>query len=224
MTLDQIASTIRNHVVDALGGASETTFSIEQLKDEIMTAASGAVARLAAQGVIQITELAQRLDGIAVATRDLSLECPVGSELCAPHFEIPNLNRAIDSPIIFLGSLDSKLSFKVYYNRDYRYHRYRLATSRKPFAWVSSSKNVKGLYDVFLFNMGKYNTIKFLSMDVLLDNPYDLLATPYYNQFAEAEFYAPLLVQEEIIDKLTQKYVNYYRQLHMQIKPNVQQG
>jgi hypothetical protein len=32
-------------------------------------------------------------------------------------------------------------------------------------------------------------------MDALFDNPYDLLNTEYYDQFASAEFYAPSYVQ-----------------------------
>jgi hypothetical protein len=55
-------------------------------------------------------------------------------------------------------------------------------------------------------------------MDALFDNPYDLLNTEYYDQFASAEFYAPSYVQMEV-DTLTQKYVNY-RQMHMNPKPN----
>jgi hypothetical protein len=54
-------------------------------------------------------------------------------------------------------------------------------------------------------------------MDALFDNPYDLLNTEYYDQF---EFYAPSYVQMEVIDTLTQKYVNYYRQMHMNQNPN----
>jgi hypothetical protein len=68
--------------------------------------------------------------------------------------------------------------------------------------------------------MGKYNALQFISMDALFDNPYDLLNTEYYDQFASAEFYAPSYVQMEVIDTLTQKYVNYYRQMHMNPKPN----
>jgi hypothetical protein len=67
--------------------------------------------------------------------------------------------------------------------------------------------------------MGKYNALQFISMDALFDNPYDLLNTEYYDQFASAEFYAPSYVQMEVIDTLTQKYVNYYRQMHM--NPNL---
>jgi hypothetical protein len=43
--------------------------------------------------------------------------------------------------------------------------------------------NSDGMHDVFSFNMGKYNALQFISMDALF-NPYDLLNTEYYDQFA----------------------------------------
>jgi hypothetical protein len=49
---------------------------------------------------------------------------------------------------------------------------------------VSSTPNSDGMHDVFSFNMGKYNALQFISMDALFDNPYDLLNTEYYDQFA----------------------------------------
>lgn len=224
MTLQQIATSIRNNVVDGLDGISSTAFSMEQLYDEVILSASTSIAKLSAQGAIDIAALTQRVDGIRITCRDLSSNCSVESEISAPHFTIPNVNRLAKEPITFLGSLDAKLSFKVYYDRDYRFHKYRLATSRRPFAWVSSTANDTGMYDVFLFNMGSYDTIQFISMDAIFDNPYDLLKTDYFEQFNNAEFYAPNYIQREVIDTLTQQYVNYYRQLHMQPKPNTQQA
>jgi hypothetical protein len=83
--------------------------------------------------------------------------------------------------------MDGELSFKVYFDRDYRYHKYRLATSRMPFAWVSSTPNSDGMHDVFFLIWEK--KLQFISMDALFDN-HDLLNTEYYDQFASAEFYA----------------------------------
>jgi hypothetical protein len=66
--------------------------------------------------------------------------------------------------------------------------------------------------------MGKYNALQFISMDALFDNPYDYLTRnitinlPRLNSM-------PSYVQMEVIDTLTQKYVNYYRQMHM--NPNL---
>jgi hypothetical protein len=65
-----------------------------------------------------------------------------------PAFLIPNINRAIADPIQF-GTMDGELSFKVYFDRDYRYHKYRLATSRMPFMGELYS-NSDGMHDVFL--------------------------------------------------------------------------
>jgi hypothetical protein len=46
--------------------------------------------------------------------------------------------------------------------------------------------------------------------------------TEYYDQFV----FGWILFQAmmEVIDTLTQKYVNYYRQMHMNPKPNTQQA
>lgn len=222
MTLAQIATTIRNNVVDGLNGVSSLSFSLEQIEAEAMLTTASSIAKLAAQGLIDVNTLAQRVDGIRIECKDLSVNCNVPSEISAPHFQIPNPNRAIPNAISFLGSVDSSLSFKVYYDRDYRFHKYRLATARMPFAWVSSIAAKNGLYDVYLFNMGKYDNLQFVSLEILFDNPYDMVKTDYYSQFNTSEFYAPSYIQREVIDQLTQQYVNYYRQMHMKQLPNTQ--
>lgn len=224
MTLSQMASAIRNHVVDGLDGIASTSFSVDQLKDEILQVTAFVIVEFTAQGVIDASRLAQRIDGIRVECKDLSANCHVASEVDALHFVIPNLNRMVADPIIYLGAADGTIDFRVYFDRDYRFHKYRLATSKKPFAWVSSTPNTEDLYDVFLFNIGKYNGFQFISMDAIFDNPYDIQKTEYYEQFSSAEFYAPMAVQSKVIDILTQKYVNYYRQLHSPMKPNTQQA
>ncbi|MCK5787963.1 MAG: hypothetical protein KAH32_03120 [Chlamydiia bacterium] len=223
MTLNQLASTVRNHVNDGLNGLATLSFSIEQLKDEILLTSSTLLVEMAHQGLVDLSRISQRIDGVRVECEEVSRNCSVPTDTCAPHFTMPDVNRTIENPILFLGTIDSKISFKVYFDRDFRYHKYRLATSKAPFAWISSTAGSDGMYDVYLFNLGKYNNLQFLSIDAIFDNPYDLLKTDYYDQFASTEFYAPKYVQTKIIDSLTQKYVNYYRQLHMPMSPNTQQ-
>jgi hypothetical protein len=79
-------------------------------------------------------------------------------------------------------------SFKVYFDRDYRYHKYRLATSRMPFAWVSSTPNSDGMHDVFFLIWG--NTMHFLYRWTLYLTIRMIYLHEYYDQFASAEFYA----------------------------------
>jgi hypothetical protein len=222
MTLDEMASTIRNHVVDGLNGAASVPFSIEQLKDEILLTTSTVILKLSAQGLVDINRLTQRIDGIKITAKDLSANCQVESAIEAPHFVIPNINRGAASPIQYIGTVDGVLSFKVYLDKDYRFHKHRLATARFPFAWVSTTANSDGMYDVFLFNMGKYNQLRFVTIEALFDNPYDLYKTAYFDQMDTAEFYAPAYVQKEVIDTITKEYINYHRQLHVNQAPNTQ--
>lgn len=222
MTLKQMASAIRNNVVSGLNGMSSTIFSLEQLEDEIVLTASAVVVKLINEGILDAERLYQRIDGIKLECTDVSLNCDVPTDTCAPHFTIPNINRAVAEPILYLGSLDGDISFKIYYGREYRFHKYRLSTNKRPFAWISTQANSNGLYDVFLFNLGKYNNLKYVSIDVLLDDPYEILKTDYYDQFASSEFYAPKFVQADIINTLSQKYISFYRQLYQKQPPNTQ--
>ena len=222
MTLTEMATTIRNHVMDGLNGADTLPFSIEQLQKEILMGVPSVLLEFAAKGLVDLSRLTQRIDGIKIEEDDVSTECDVSTGACALHFEIPNINRFVDTPIKFIGSMDSQISFKVYYDRDWRFHKYRLATAKKPFAWVSTRANSNGLYDVFLFNLGKYSGLRYISIDALFDNPYDILKTEYYEQFASSDFFAPMIIKEAVIDKITNKYINFYRKLHMNQKPNTQ--
>jgi hypothetical protein len=61
--------------------------------------------------------------------------------------------------------------------------------------------NLTVMHDVFLFNMGKYNALQFISIEFYLITP-DLQNTEYYEQFVSSEYYAPSYVQMEVIDTL----------------------
>jgi hypothetical protein len=125
----------------------------------------------------------------------LSANCSVESSIGA-HFLIQTSTGLL---LILFSFRDNgwRAVFKVYFDRDYRYHKYRLATSRMPFV-LSSTPNSDGMHDVFFFNMG--NTMHFsLYRWTLYLTIRDLLNTEYYDQFASAEFYAPSYVQMEVI-------------------------
>jgi len=223
MTLKQLATAVRNHVVDGLKGVAHTAFSIEQLEEEILLLSQTLMVEFAAQGLLDLTRFSQRIDGIKLSCEDISNNCEVKSDSCAPHFEIPEVNLMVPEPISYIGTIDAAVTFKVYFDRDYRFHKYRLATANKPFAWVSTTTNDRGLFDVYLFNLNKYSNLKFITIEALFDNPYQLLETEYYSQFSNGDFYAPLIVQDAIIDRMTKKYIQYYRQFEKQTKPNTQE-
>lgn len=223
MTLKQMATAVRNNVGGGVKGADFTSFSIAQLEDELLINTPAVLLKLAAEGMLDISRVYQRIDGIELECKDLSNNCEVKLDTCAPHFQIPALNVMVGSPVPYLATADGSFTFKVYLDKDYRFHKYRLATSNKPFAWISTSSNGDGLVDVYLFNLGDYEALKFVTIHALFDNPYNLLLTDYYAQFTNAEYYAPAMAQGMLVDSLTQKYVQYYRQLEKGPKPNIQE-
>ena len=223
MTLTQMATAVRNHVVDGLKGVSYTAFSMEQLKDEILLTAQTVLLEFSKQGILDLESYSQKIDGIKLSCDDLLDRCEIESDICKPHFQIPELNLTAIRPIKYIGTVDTKMTFKVYLDRDYRFHQYRLATAKAPFAWVSTTRNSAGLFDVFLFNMSAYSDLKFITIDAIFNNPYELLETEYFQQFSNSDFYAPAVVQDAVITKLTEKYIKYYRQFEKVLKPNTQE-
>jgi len=225
MTLRQIASAIRNHVVDGIKGVTNEAFSTEQLMLEVLIESKTLIAQHIKEGIIDPRSINQRIDGIEINCQDTSGNCEIKSQLSAPHITIPKLlvSISIEDSIEYLGPMDNSKNFKVYTDVDYKYNKYKLTGKKRPYVWVNTSGVKEGMYDVYFFNMGKYSNLKFVSIVALFENPEALYNTEYRDQFTDAEFFAPSLVQKEVIDSITQKYVNYYRQLNRQIEPNTQE-
>jgi hypothetical protein len=161
---------------------------------------------------VDINKLTQRIDGIRIECKDLSANCSVESSIGARIFN-SNINRAIADPIQFFGTMDGAV-FKVYFDRDYRYHKYRLATSRMPFAWVSSTPNSDGMHDVFFFNMGNtmhfslYRWTLYLTIRMIYLTRNITINLPRLNSMLK-------LCTDGSNRHFDAKYVNYYRQMHM---------
>lgn len=225
MTLRQLASAIRNHVVDGIKGVTNEAFSMEQLMLEVLIESKSLIALRIREGVIDARSINQRIDGIEINCQDTSGNCEIESQITAPHITIPKLlvSVSIQDSIEYLGPMDNSKNFKVYTDIDYQYNKYKLTGKSRPYAWINTSGVKEGMYDVYFFNMGKYDNLKFVSIVALFENPETLLNTEYSDQFTDAEFYAPSMIQKEVIDSITQKYVNYYRQLNRQIEPNTQE-
>jgi hypothetical protein len=131
-----------------------------------------------------------------------------------------NINRAIS----YIGPMDNTMNLKVYSGTGYMYHKYRISPAKeRPYIWINTSNNADGYYNVYFFNMDMLDGLKFVSIDALFENPYELLSMPYANQFTNNEFFAPAIVQDQIIEMITNRYVTNYRQLHAPPTPNVQE-
>jgi len=225
MTLKQIASLIRNNIVNGLKGVNNEQFSVEQLMHEVMLETNSVITRLVKEGVLLPENISQRIDGIELICDDTSTNCTIESQVVVPHIKIPKLSQFanISETLSYVGPMDNSVNFKVYTNTDYVYHKYRLATANRPYVWINTSDDKDGYYDMYFFNLGKYNNLKFVSVAARFENPVKLLDTIYADKFSSSEFYAPDIVLNEVINSITQKWFKYYRELATPARPNTQE-
>jgi len=70
------------------------------------------------------------------------------------HFEIPQIFLdAKDASILFIGSTDKKVKFKVYTDPTvFKYHSYKIRGGNKPYVYIDVTPNENNKLDCYLFN------------------------------------------------------------------------
>jgi|TARA_R110000737_G_scaffold348730_1_gene383279 hypothetical protein len=221
MTHTEIASAIRNKVSDALSGnISDQAFSIEQLMDEIDLSRSSIVNKLARGGKLSVNGLVQSIDTIPIEVIEPTDSCVRAvSGPCSgiPGIKVPRITDVFGrGGIEYLGLVNLQESIDVYFDpNDIEMHKFRVRTSRRPYAWVDSSVDANNMNTVYLFNLGKFNSLRYLKIRAVFDNPGAINILDPDAEFRE--YAAPGYVQEAIIDSITEKYIRYFRQLS--VKP-----
>jgi hypothetical protein len=225
MTLDQIASSVRNRVADGLSGnISDQAFSLEQLKDEIDLARADFAYKYDANNKVDVQYFVQELPPLEIHCENLSdtacvLPDPTGE---VPVVKIPKvLSLFHTNPIEYAGLVNMQQSFPVYtHPDDIRMHKVRNRTKHLPFAWLDLATDPDDTQKLVLFNLGKYNSLKYLKVRMIAAHPRQMYQ--YLPIDTDIDYPAPLHIQQAIIDSLSAKYVEYYRKLNVLPTPNTQ--
>ena len=218
MTLNEIASAIRNHISDGLSGAvANYSYSVEQLEAEIILMRNKLLSERSRQGKVNLKQYYQTYPGIILDVKDISASPVLQAYKRSLSFTSPKILSTIndDYEVVLIYTIDNERSFKVYRTTDYRDHKYRQKTKRSPFVYLDTSTDSNGFVKGWLLNTGKYESIRALTMQAVFANPMDV---PGFNN--ESEFPAPLESQNDIIAALTAQYVQYYRQMNIAPQPN----
>lgn len=225
MTANEIASSIRARVADGLSGnISDQAFSLQQLLAEIDLVRNDFIHKYSNTNKLDPKYLVQEpAELFKIECRNLSPDCRIkgfGEEI--PSIKIPKIIPTFgDYSIEYLGLNNMQESFAVYYHPDdIRNHKVRIKTKNLPYAWVDLSADVDDLMTVFLFNLGKYNSLQFLKVRGIYENP--TRVNRNNPDALDMEYPAPGHLQNSIIDALTEKYVRYFRQLNTPQVPNTQ--
>lgn len=219
MNVTQIASAVLNNVMDALKGAvSNVAMSIEQLEDEVIAERNNIIKEYFLKGVLGLQELYNSVNCIEVDCDYMSKCCdlPVGKK--AIHFEIPPIMLINGvSTVNFIGSVDKQTQYTVYTDNSYKFHKYSKRGGSKPYVYLDPTVNKNGNIDGYIFNAP---FVRYISITALFLDP---------RQLSEFECCADIdvltecgILTNDIIHRLSQKKVLYYRQLMLPAQPNTQ--
>ena len=221
MTYESLAYAIKNNVSDGLHSVNQFSYSIEQIIDEALLLRNRIIYEKGNGPKINIKFFTQKMSKIPISCEKLHGECSLPIDEIEMHISIPKpISTMDDTGIVYAGPMDNSSSFKLYYDDNYSKHKYRAKTAHKPYIYLDlESENTEGYINAYLFNMGRYREMKYMLVRGVFADPRLASMAP---NFYQDEFAAPLEVQSIIIDQLTQKYVQYYRQLNFGPQANTQ--
>jgi len=220
MTLNEIASAIRNHISDGLSGAvANYSYSIEQLQAEIILMRNKLLSARADQSKVNLKQYYQTYPGVILQPADISASPVLKSYKRALGFTSPKILSTIndDYEVVLIHTIDNERSFKIYRTTEYRDHKYRQKTKRAPFVYLDTSTDKNGFVKGWLMNTGQYEGIRSINIQAVFANPMDV---PGFTE--DTEFPSTFESQNDIIAALSAQYIQYYRQLNLAPQPNTQ--
>lgn len=221
MTIEQIASAVYNNTVTGLAGiTSNPKISVEQLQDEVVAERNQIMREFLLKGILTLDELFLAINCIEVDCDYMSKCCDLQVGEKALHFEIPPIIyiNGIDT-IRFVGSIDRHTRYNIYTDESYRFHKYRKNKPGSPYVYIDTAINSNGNMDGYIFNVP---FVKYISVIALFLDPRKLLEWDCCSENPEVYLDCGIL-SDEIIRRLTEKYIRWYRSFETPITPNTQQ-
>lgn len=217
--IHKIASAIYNDVVSGLVGiTSNPTMSMEQLEDDVVDERLQIIKEYSLKNLVPVKDLVMTLNCIEVDCKSLDM-CPNIDYKTKPvmHFEIPQtVNDLAEASILYIGSVDRSLPFKVYTDSSWRFHKHRRRGSDRPFVYIETSPNENNMYDGWIFNAP---LLKVIAIIAVFKDPRQL---EQYSCGIEESLENYSFITAEIKKRLTEKKLRYYKMFYQPPTPNTQ--
>lgn len=201
MNIHEMASAIRNNVSNGLKGVSNISYSIEQIIDEIYLTRNSLIKEYALKRVLSLEQMGNELE--------FALEFDASRQ--ARKAEIPRISRSIPCSVQYAGTSDRQCPYIVYTDHSYIYHKYNRIIKNKPYVWIDMSLNCNGKLDMWLFNQPLMSK---LTLVAVWEDLREVC------EGCGQEVNIPDFMKNDIVDRITKKYVAYYRQLNQPIIQN----
>lgn len=222
MTLQEMASAVRNNVSGGLREVYNHAYSIPQIEDEIRNTRNIIILEDSMSNqALNLDYFTQKIENIPLKLVHFPFSGYSNSPERVPHTKIPGLVTTSDnSALSYFGPPDFSVDFYKYFDTGFQAHQYSRVISKRPYVFLDLATDDNDNHDAYLFNVEKY-ALREVSIRGVFANPFKLMENA--GLFVEdQEFPAPLAVQEMIIDRITAKYVEYYRKMNQGYQPNTQ--
>lgn len=221
MTINEIASAIRNNLGNGLKEVPNHAYSIEQLREEVSNERNLIILEESKKGTLNTRYFTQKYDNLELNLATFPYEGYSATHGPVPHIRIPKLAMVQNgSAFEYIGPPDMNKNFKVYTDFTFANHKYSRVIGKLPYVYVDLAHNADGYNNVYFFNLNNTG-LKYISVRAIFSDPVRILDEDGY--FGEdEEFPAPSSVQEMIIDRITNKWVKWYKQLNHPYQPNTQ--
>ena len=220
MTIEAIASAIYNHLQNGTAGMNANPkISMDQLMDEVVAERDQILKEYLVSGIISLNDLYLALNCVEVNCDYMSKCCdlPIGEK--AVHFEIPPIMHIEGSDTVkFIGSIDRQVKYRVYTNDAWRYHKYNKRNANKPYVYLDTTVNSNGNIDGYIFNAPM---VKYISVIALFKDPRRLMEWDCCG--SDESYLDQGILSNEIIKRLSYKYLQWYKQSPTQVTNNTQQ-
>ena len=219
MTIEAISSAIYNHIVAGLTGiTANPKISLEQLQDEVVAERNQVLREFLIKGILSMEEMMLAINCVEVDCEPMSKCCELPYGEKALHFEIPPIFYISGIETIkFIGSIDRNTSYTVYTDQSYKFHKHKKSGANKPYVYVDTTVNSNGNMDCYIFNAP---LAKYIAVVALFQDPRRLLE---WDCCSGDESYLDCgILSDEIMKRLTAKYIQWYRQLASPQTPNDQ--
>lgn len=194
---------------------------MEQLCQDIVDERLQILKEYSLKGILPARDLYISINCIPVDCKSLD-KCRCNNQnFSTPtlHFEIPQiLNDYGNLSIDYMGSTDKQLPF-IYYTSSsiLRQHQYRKRGKDRPYVWIDTTPNERGMYDCFVFNAP---LLKVVSISAIFK---DLRQLDNYSCCVDLQDDNMNFINNEIKKRVTEKKIRYYRSFAPSNLPNDQQ-
>lgn len=212
--VEKLASQIYNNVNSGLQGfRTNDSMSKELVEDSVVQERLQIIKEYSLKGILPIRDLYISINCIQVDCKDLE-RCRCNSynlDGCettpTAHFEIPQLVNDYGAlSIDYIGSVDHQNPFLYSTSSTaFRQRKYRKRGKKKPYIWIDTTPNENGMYDCFIFNAPLISTV---SITAIFKDLRQLEKYGCCNNLNDDNFN---FIDNEIVKRLTEKFLRWYR-------------